>query len=181
MADTPTPKPDEHEVLIPRRLDGMEAALVRGETVDQDFKPLKADKDISTKAPPHLLDAEEQKAHKGELKPGQIGWVELDAEGKPVGGATRFPKKNVPMAPVSTIVELAPSVLSTPAGAYLTEGGMNPSPASYKYSSSSYGRDYAPFAKRSMARWGLEDSGQASKSASPPAPAPRGSAAPAHR
>jgi hypothetical protein len=160
---------DEHEVVIPRRLDGLEAALVRGEVVDQDFKVLKADKDISTQPAPHILDSEEQKSHKGELKAGQIGWLELDEKGSPVGGATRFPKKDVPSAPVSTIVENKPSVLATPAGAFLSEGGMNPSPAAYKYQSSAYGRDYAPFAKRSLEKWGITEEGKASTTHVPPA------------
>lgn len=162
-------KSDENEVVIPRRLDGLEAAMVRGEVVDQQFKPIKAEKDISTKPAPDILDAEEQKSHKGELKAGQIGWLELDVNGKPVGAATRFPKKDVPQAPVSTIVENVPSVLSTPAGAFLTDGGMNPSPAAYKYQSSAYGRDYAPFAKRSLEKWGIDEKGAATTSHVPPA------------
>jgi hypothetical protein len=146
----------EHdEVLIPRRLDGLEAALLRGEVVDQNFKPVTVDKNMANVPPPHILSADEQKGHKGQLRPGEQGWIELDVSGKPVGAATKFPRKDVPQAPVSTIVENTPSVLSTPAGAFLTDGGMNPSPAAYKYASSAYNRDYAPFAKRSMEKWGL--------------------------
>jgi hypothetical protein len=149
---------------------------VRGEVVDQNFKPLSADKNIGTAPSPHILDADEQASHKGDLKAGQIGWIELDKDGKPVGAATRFPKKDVPQAPVSTIVEVKPSVLATPAGAFLTEGGMNPSPAAYKYASSGYNRDYAPFAKRSMEKWGLSADAPSSPPASP-SPRPAGKAA----
>jgi hypothetical protein len=160
------------EGKIPRRLDGLETALMQGKVVDQDFKPVHGDKNLATQPAPHILDSDEQRSHKGELKAGDIGWVELDALGKPVGAATKFPKKNVPMAPVSTIVEATPTVLATPAGAFLTEGGMNPSPASYKYNSSAYGRDYAPFAERSMKRWGLTPDGSAATKEVPPARTP---------
>ena len=161
-----------NEPPIPRRLDGLETALLQGKVVDQNFKPIQADKNMATIPSPHILDSDEQRSHKGELKAGDIGWLELDDKGKPVGAATKFPKKNVPMAPVSTIVEATPSVLATPAGAFLTDGGMNPSPAAYKYNSSAYGRDYAPFAERSMKKWGLTPDGVASTKDVPPARQP---------
>jgi hypothetical protein len=162
-----------NEPLIPRRLDGLEQALLQGKVVDQNFKPIVADKNMATQPSPHLLDSDEQRGHKGELRAGEVGWVELDVNGKPVGAATKFPKKDVPQAPVSTIVEATPSVLATPAGAFLTDGGMNPSPAAYKYASSAYGRDYIPFAKRSMEKWGLSMEG----AAAPVPPRPTGKAA----
>ena len=168
MSDTKQPALDE--TVVPRRLDGLELALLQGKVVDQDFKPIKADKDMATRPSPKTLDAKEQESHKGELKAGEVGWVEIDEAGKPKGAATRFPRKDVPQVPVSTIVENVPSVLATPAGAFLTDGGMNPSPAVYKYASSAYGRDYAPFAKRSMEKWGLSTDGKANPAA-PVAPA----------
>lgn len=170
-----TDMPDE--TVLPRKLDGLEAALLRGEVVDQNFNPIKADKNLSTTPSPHILDDSEQKSHKGELKAGQIGWLELDEAGKPVGAATKFPKKDVPQAPVSTIVETRPTVLATPAGAFLTDGGMNPSPAAYKYASSAYNRDYAPFAKRSLEKWGITEEGSASKAPPPARTPPAGSRA----
>jgi hypothetical protein len=160
------------EVVLPRRLDGLEAAIQQGKVVDSNFQLVKPDKDLATQPSPHILDDEEQRGHKGELKAGQIGWLELDEKGSPVGGATRFPKKDVPMAPVSTVVETRPTVLATPAGAFLTEGGMNPSPASYKYNSSAYNRDYAPFAKRSLEKWGISEEGQATGAKAAPAHTP---------
>ena len=170
MADTIKEQRDANaEGQIPRRLDGLETALMQGKVVDQNFKQIHADKNLANQPAPHILDSEEQRSHKGELKAGEIGWLELDQNGKPVGGATKFPKKDVPMAPVATIVEATPAVLATPAGAFLTEAGMNPSPAAYKYNSSAYGRDYA---QRSMKRWGLTPDGGAATKEVPPARTP---------
>jgi len=132
----------KEQPVVARTLDGMETALLEGKVVDQNFNPVKADPDMQRPQNPHILDDAEQKSHKGELKTGEIGWIELSPEGKPVGAAQKFPFKDKPQAPVATIVETTPSTLATPAGAFLTDGNMNPSPAAYKYSSSAYGRDY---------------------------------------
>jgi hypothetical protein len=158
MADPAAPRtPDKQEASpVPRTLDGMERAILEGKVVDSEFKPIKPDENMTKSIPAHNLDAEEQKSLKGELKTGDVGWIELDEKGSPVGTAVKYPKKDVPMAPVSTIVENVPTVLATPAGAFLTDAKMNPSPMAYKYHSSSYNRDYAPFGERDMKKWGLE-------------------------
>jgi hypothetical protein len=143
----------EQAAAVPQRVyDGMEKAILAGKVVDQNFRPLSTQG--ITDAPTHarILSSDEQKAAKGELKPGDIGWIRLDEQGRPTGTAQKFPIKDGPSAPVATIVELVPTDLATPAGAFLTDGNMNPSPAAYKYHSSAYRRDYAQIAEQTEAR-----------------------------
>ena len=124
------------------RPDSYEIAIARGEVTDREGNPVQATKTVVG----HILDEAEQQAKKGDLE--AEGWIELDENGTPVGTATKRPPFDKPAAPVALIVPAAPKTLATPAGAYLTDANMNPSPQLYKYNSSSYNRDYKAIAER---------------------------------
>lgn len=71
---------------------------------------------------------EEVKQFLGDLKPGEVGWVELDDHGKPTGAATKEPPP--PGKPVARVVGAIRSVfdeVTTPTGAPITKH-MNPEP-----------------------------------------------------
>jgi hypothetical protein len=134
-----------------RLADPMEQMFLDGRAIDSNLQPIgkmdPADPRVNL-VRPVPLDAAEQESLKGELKPGEQGWIELDEVGSPTGQATNVPPINKPAAPVSVVIVAPPVVLSTPAGAYLTEAGMNPSPQVYKYSSPAYNRNYEGIAEQ---------------------------------
>jgi hypothetical protein len=130
----------------------MEQLIIDQKATDADGKliPLGSAKPVVGR----ILDESAQRALLGELKPGDIGYVALDEKGKPVGAATKFPPRDKPAAAVATIVPSVPSVLATPAGAFLTDANMQPSPHTNKYASPSYKRDYAAIAEKVAKRDG---------------------------
>ena len=75
---------------------------------------------------PKTFDADEVKKHKGELKPGDLGWLKLDDKGNPVGSATKEPPDEGPAARVYVPAAVNPPEMTTPSGAPITEN-MNPS------------------------------------------------------
>lgn len=107
----------------------------------------KIDKELKEPRP-KLLTKDEQKGLVGELKPGDMGWLEIDEKGKPVGSATLEPPKGKRAIPVE--VPAIPEVpdLMTPSGAHLLDNRMNPSPQADKYSSPSYHVDYKAQAEK---------------------------------
>jgi hypothetical protein len=146
--------PEARPVIAPfgsRLADPMEQMFLDGRAIDSNLQPIgkmdPSDPRVNL-VRPVPLDAAEQESLKGELKSGEQGWIELDEVGSPVGTATNIPPVNKPAAPVSATIVAPPVVLSTPAGAYLTEAGMNPSPQVYKYSSPAYNRDYSTIAEQ---------------------------------
>lgn len=154
--NTPTPPPTKPASPPPpisaslppigeRRPDAYERAIIEGKVTDHEGKVIPADRAAPVQSKP--LDEGEQESLKGELRTGDIGWVPLDEKGAPSGPATKFPPRDIPAAPVATIVPSAPRVLATPAGAFLTDSGMQPSPHTNKYHTSAYDRDYNAIAK----------------------------------
>jgi hypothetical protein len=149
-----------------RIADPMEQMFLDGDAIDRDLKriPKMDPKDprVGLKKPV-ILDTQEQIELKGELDPGDAGWIELDEKGSPVGTATNVPPVNKPAAPVVGVVESTPRVLATPGGAFLTDTNMQPSPQLYKYSSPAYNRDYTKMAEAVAARDGLVIPGDSAK------------------
>lgn len=144
---------EDDQIVAPagsRIADPMEQMFLDGKAIDRDLKRLPKmdakDPRVGLKKP-KILDSEEQSAHKGELEPGDAGWIELDEKGTPVGDATNVPPINKPAAPVVGVVESQPRILATPGGAFLTDVNMQPSPQLYKYSSPAYNRDYMKMAE----------------------------------
>lgn len=86
----------------------------KGENVDAYGHPM-----------PHTYTAEEVKGKKGDLKPGDLGWIQLNEEGDPAGNATKEPPKG-PAARVYVPAPSDPPEMTTPSGAPITEQ-MNPS------------------------------------------------------
>lgn len=75
-----------------------------------------------------VLTPEEAKAHKGDLKPGEMGWVKLDDEGKPTGAAVKeLPKEGGAFARVMVPATKPADELLTPTGAPIMKH-MNPEP-----------------------------------------------------
>ena len=139
----PEPAPVEESklpVFGERRPDAMEQAIIDGKVTDSEGKPISAE--AVKPVIPHILDEGEQQSKKGELKTGDIGYVPLDEQGRPTGPATKFPPRDKPAAPVATVIPSTPRILATPAGAHLTDGGMQPSPHTNKYKTAGYNRDY---------------------------------------
>ena len=138
-------RPDESKIppVGLTKPDAYEQMIMEGKVSNHDGTPVQAVQ--GQKA--HVLGTDEQMAAKGELDTGDAGWIELDEKGSPVGSATKRPPLDKPAAPVATIVPSAPLVLATPAGAFLTDINMQPSPHMHKYHTSSYNRDYAAIAE----------------------------------
>jgi hypothetical protein len=146
-------KDDDQQTIAPygsRVADQMEQMFLDGDAIDRDLKripKMDANDPRVGLGKPVILDTQEQNSLKGELDPGDAGWIELDEKGSPVGAATNVPPVNKPAAPVVGVVESTPRVLATPGGAFLTDKNMQPSPQLYKYSSPAYNRDYAKMAE----------------------------------
>lgn len=100
---------------------------------------------------PKDLTLDEQEALVGELEPGETGWVELDKDGKPKGKAKRgIPPADTPVAAVLVSPHFIRNIITTPAGAPLTNK-MNTSPdlmSAANRDSDQEKRDYADIAKR---------------------------------
>jgi hypothetical protein len=150
---SPEPAPDAPTIAPfgTRVADQMEQRFLDGRAIDSNLErigPLSPSDPRVGLIKPHILDSDEQESLKGELKPGESGWIELDEEGSPVGNATNVPPVNKPAAPVEAVVESKPRFLMTPGGAHLTDSSMQPSPQLFKYTSPAYGRDYAGIAEQ---------------------------------
>lgn len=97
-----------------------------GKVVEAQTGEAAEDNEIAEKS--RVLSFDEAAELVGDLLPGEVGWVPLNAKGEIIGPAKKgIPPKDQPAARVAAPEDTRPHPLTTPSGAHLTHR-MNPDP-----------------------------------------------------